>query len=99
MTHHASWAYQQTASPGTTDPVGPDGASAPAGQVWPAAPAGSASPAGPPAAPGRPRHRGAGWLRMFFGGLGLWVATVVVTFLTHNANLIPAISAGQILIQ
>lgn len=31
------------------------------------------------------------WLRAFFTGLALWVATVAVTFLTHNANLIPAI--------
>jgi RsiW-degrading membrane proteinase PrsW (M82 family) len=31
------------------------------------------------------------WLRMFLGGLGLWVATVVVTFATHNANLVPTI--------
>jgi len=34
---------------------------------------------------------GPGWVRMFVGGLGLWVATVVVTFATGNANLIPAI--------
>jgi RsiW-degrading membrane proteinase PrsW (M82 family) len=31
------------------------------------------------------------WLRMFLGGLGLWVATVVVTFMTQNVNLIPTI--------
>jgi protease PrsW len=31
------------------------------------------------------------WLRMFLGGLGLWVATVVVTFATSNANLVPTI--------
>jgi RsiW-degrading membrane proteinase PrsW (M82 family) len=31
------------------------------------------------------------WLRMFVGGLGLWVATVVVTFATSNANLVPTI--------
>ena len=31
------------------------------------------------------------WLRMFLGGLGLWVATVVVTFATGNANLVPTI--------
>ena len=31
------------------------------------------------------------WLGMFLGGLGLWVATVVVTFLTENANLVPTI--------
>jgi RsiW-degrading membrane proteinase PrsW (M82 family) len=31
------------------------------------------------------------WLHMFVGGLGLWVATVVVTFATSNANLIPTV--------
>ena len=31
------------------------------------------------------------WLHMFLGGLGLWVATVVVTFATGNANLVPTI--------
>jgi protease PrsW len=31
------------------------------------------------------------WLHMFLGGLGLWVATVLVTFATHNANLVPTI--------
>jgi len=31
------------------------------------------------------------WLHMFLGGLGLWVATVVVTFATQNANLVPTI--------
>jgi protease PrsW len=31
------------------------------------------------------------WLHMFLGGLGLWVATVVVTFATSNANLVPTI--------
>jgi len=31
------------------------------------------------------------WLRMFLGGLGLWVATVVVTFVTQNVNLVPTI--------
>jgi RsiW-degrading membrane proteinase PrsW (M82 family) len=31
------------------------------------------------------------WLHIFLGGLGLWVATVVVTFATSNANLIPTI--------
>ena len=31
------------------------------------------------------------WLHMFLGGLGLWVATVVVTFMTENANLVPTI--------
>lgn len=31
------------------------------------------------------------WLRMFFVGLTLWVATVVITYITGNANLIPTI--------
>jgi RsiW-degrading membrane proteinase PrsW (M82 family) len=31
------------------------------------------------------------WGRVFVGGLALWVATVVVTFATSNANLVPAI--------
>jgi RsiW-degrading membrane proteinase PrsW (M82 family) len=31
------------------------------------------------------------WLGMFLGGLALWVATVVVTFITQNANLVPTI--------
>jgi protease PrsW len=31
------------------------------------------------------------WLHMFLGGLGLWVATVLVTFATRNANLVPTI--------
>jgi protease PrsW len=31
------------------------------------------------------------WLHMFLGGLALWVATVVVTFATANANLVPTI--------
>ena len=39
----------------------------------------------------RTTRGGPGWVRMFFSGLGLWVATVVVTFATQNANLIPAI--------
>lgn len=31
------------------------------------------------------------WLRMFLMGLALWVATVVITYLTENVNLIPTI--------
>ena len=31
------------------------------------------------------------WLHMFLGGLGLWVATVVVTFATSNVNLVPTV--------
>lgn len=40
--------------------------------------------------PTAPRTRRS-WLRMFFMGLALWVATVVITYLTGNANLIPTI--------
>jgi RsiW-degrading membrane proteinase PrsW (M82 family) len=38
----------------------------------------------------RTRHRRA-WVRIFLGGLALWVATVVVTFLTRNPNLVPTL--------
>jgi RsiW-degrading membrane proteinase PrsW (M82 family) len=31
------------------------------------------------------------WLRVFLGGLLLWVASVVVTFWTSNANLVPTV--------
>jgi protease PrsW len=31
------------------------------------------------------------WLRILLVGLGLWLATVVVTFLTGNPNLIPTL--------
>jgi protease PrsW len=31
------------------------------------------------------------WLRMFLGGLVLWAATVAVTFITQNPNLVPTI--------
>jgi RsiW-degrading membrane proteinase PrsW (M82 family) len=31
------------------------------------------------------------WLHVFLGGLGLWVATVLVTFATQNPNLVPTI--------
>ncbi|SER72642.1 Membrane proteinase PrsW, cleaves anti-sigma factor RsiW, M82 family [Lentzea xinjiangensis] len=31
------------------------------------------------------------WLRMFLIGLALWVATVVITYVTQNTNLIPTI--------
>ncbi|MGI5286378.1 PrsW family intramembrane metalloprotease [Nonomuraea polychroma] len=34
---------------------------------------------------------GPSWIRTFFGGLVLWVATVVVTFVTQNKNLVPTI--------
>src|SRR5512133_4053492 len=38
-----------------------------------------------------PQRTGPGWLRIFLGGLGLWVATVAVTFATGNVNLVPTI--------
>ncbi|MFI9012088.1 PrsW family intramembrane metalloprotease [Actinosynnema sp. NPDC053489] len=31
------------------------------------------------------------WLRMFFAGLVLWLATVVITYATGNANLVPTL--------
>jgi RsiW-degrading membrane proteinase PrsW (M82 family) len=34
---------------------------------------------------------GPSWLRIFLGGLVLWSATVLVTFATGNANLVPTI--------
>jgi protease PrsW len=39
----------------------------------------------------RPQRTGPGWLRIFVTGLGLWVATVGVTFATRNVNLVPTI--------
>ena len=39
----------------------------------------------------RPQRIGPGWLQIFVTGLGLWVATVAVTFATSNANLVPTI--------
>jgi uncharacterized membrane protein HdeD (DUF308 family) len=36
-------------------------------------------------------REGRQWLRVFLGGLLLWVATVAVTFWTANANLVPTI--------
>ncbi|UBU18910.1 PrsW family intramembrane metalloprotease [Nonomuraea gerenzanensis] len=38
-----------------------------------------------------PARSGPSWVRIFLGGLALWVATVVVTFVTGNANLVPTI--------
>jgi RsiW-degrading membrane proteinase PrsW (M82 family) len=38
----------------------------------------------------RARHRRA-WVRIFFGGLALWIAAVVVTVLTGNPNLVPTV--------
>lgn len=39
----------------------------------------------------RTRRRLPSWARIFLSGLGLWVATVLVTFVTQNANLVPTI--------
>ena len=44
-----------------------------------------------PAVPTRPHQGGRIWLRIFLGGMALWVATVLVTFATQNSNLIPTI--------
>ncbi|GAA1797443.1 PrsW family intramembrane metalloprotease [Planosporangium flavigriseum] len=41
-------------------------------------------------APGAVRRRRP-WLRIFISGLGLWVLTVVVTFVTGNPNLVPTL--------
>ena len=38
-----------------------------------------------------PRRTRRTWLRIFLVGLALWVATVVVIFLTGNPNLIPTL--------
>lgn len=38
----------------------------------------------------RAPHRRA-WVRIFFGGLLLWLAAVFVTFLTENPNLVPTV--------
>src|SRR6266508_525032 len=46
------------------------------------------TPASPAA---RTRRIWPSWVRIFVGGLVLWLATVVVTFATQNANLIPTI--------
>jgi RsiW-degrading membrane proteinase PrsW (M82 family) len=37
------------------------------------------------------RRSGPSWVRILLGGLALWVATVVVTFVTGNVNLVPTI--------
>jgi protease PrsW len=39
----------------------------------------------------RRRRTGPGWVRIFVTGLVLWLATVLVTFMTGNSNLIPTI--------
>jgi len=37
-----------------------------------------------------PHHRRA-WVRIFFGGVFLWLASVLVTFVTENSNLVPTV--------
>ena len=44
-----------------------------------------------PARPSRQQAHRRAWLRIFFGGLLLWVAAVVVTMITGNPNLVPII--------
>src|SRR6266536_5027969 len=39
----------------------------------------------------RTGRRSRPWLRVFVGGLVLWVLTVVVTFVTGNPNLVPTL--------
>src|SRR3954454_2633664 len=38
-----------------------------------------------------PPTRSSGWRRTFFTGLLLWIASVVVTALTQNLNMIPTV--------
>jgi hypothetical protein len=40
---------------------------------------------------GTRERSGRQWLRVFVVGLLLWVASVVVTFLTENTNLVPTV--------
>ena len=44
-----------------------------------------------PEAKSRPHQGRRTWPRLLLGGLALWVATVLVTFVTQNSNLIPTI--------
>ncbi|HEY6812599.1 MAG TPA: PrsW family intramembrane metalloprotease [Propionibacteriaceae bacterium] len=46
---------------------------------------------GTEASEGSPRRKRRAWLAILFGGLALWLATVLVTFATQNSNLIPTI--------
>jgi RsiW-degrading membrane proteinase PrsW (M82 family) len=48
----------------------------------------TATAPGPSLGPSRRRRS---WVRILLGGIALWVATVIVTFITRNANLIPTI--------
>jgi protease PrsW len=38
-----------------------------------------------------PQRTGPSWVRLFLGGLVLWSATVLITFVTGNVNLVPTI--------
>ena len=49
-----------------------------------------AVPSGPRPGPARP-VRTRYWASWFFGGLALWLATVLVTYRTGNSNLVPTI--------
>ncbi|MEV4005278.1 PrsW family glutamic-type intramembrane protease [Actinomadura sp. NPDC049753] len=39
----------------------------------------------------RPRRHAPGWVRIFVIGSALWLATVLITFATENANLVPTL--------
>src|SRR5215211_861796 len=49
------------------------------------------APASATAEPRTPQRTGPGWARIFVSGLVLWSATVMVTFVTRNSNLVPTI--------
>ncbi|WP_206184722.1 PrsW family intramembrane metalloprotease [Thermoactinospora rubra] len=47
----------------------------------------------------QPPRTGPSWIRILLGGSALWMASVVVTFATRNANLVPTIIlAGSFLV-
>ena len=52
---------------------------------------GAADTNAPGAGRSGPHRSGPTWPAIFVGGLALWVATVLVTFVTQNSNLIPTI--------
>src|SRR4051812_42507855 len=49
------------------------------------------TPPPPPARPHAAKQTGLSWRGMFFTGLVLWVASIIVTALTSNPNLIPTV--------
>jgi RsiW-degrading membrane proteinase PrsW (M82 family) len=49
------------------------------------------TPPPPPARPHAAKQTGLSWRGMFFTGLLLWIASIVVTALTSNTNLIPTV--------